>query len=435
MDAILDKALSRDHSRKYYKETLLPALKSASKHVLANNASGGKDPLQILRADVHSLAYLFVLNARCQEANEARALWPCIQQFLQHFDKQQLDIATDMFLAFITTISHHIPPADLLDPLHGALLRWQGREAGVHKLTPVHPLYLRQCSLANAFDRASETLGRHHEPDTALGCTYHTPMLFHLYAAHIYLQLGRYSDALDRLSFVITHPGSSCSTLQICAYKRWVLLHLIVHGKPGTLPKLVSRAAERAFKALAGPGTAYGEVVASFGRNGGKGLRTVGEKWMGVFREDGNENLVRLVRRAGVWAQVRRLGEVYGRLSLENAVDRVVGRQEDGEEYTVRVRKEIEGMVERGDVNARIEGDTLVFEDASKDVQEEELVAQIARIKALNKELGTLEREVGSSKGYLKVVIEGSGHGPGGSGMQMQMKGDVMDLMEEEMMM
>ena len=61
--------------------------------------------------------------------------------------------------------------------------------------------------------------------------TYHHNLEYHLFGALIYIGLKKWGRALEFLSFVINTPTiGATSNIQVEAYKKWVLVGLIVHG-------------------------------------------------------------------------------------------------------------------------------------------------------------------------------------------------------------
>jgi hypothetical protein len=62
---------------------------------------------------------------------------------------------------------------------------------------------------------------------------YQDSLKYHLYGAMIYIGLWEWARALEFLEIVIASPVSSTnvSMIQVEAYKQWVLVSLLVHGK------------------------------------------------------------------------------------------------------------------------------------------------------------------------------------------------------------
>ena len=64
---------------------------------------------------------------------------------------------------------------------------------------------------------------------------YHDHLLYFLYGAMIYIGLWNWERAIAFLEIVIAAPCgmSSCSMIQVEAYKKWVLVNLMFYGKAG----------------------------------------------------------------------------------------------------------------------------------------------------------------------------------------------------------
>jgi COP9 signalosome complex subunit 3 len=126
-------------------------------------------------------------------------------------------------------------------------------------LTTNHVIFLRHCLEAKCFRDALPIIDRdilefapHSRPQNVListlslpsssyiyiqsglteKLTYRSHLEYHLFAALIYIGLKNWERALQFLTFVIAAPTvGSASTIQVEAYKKWVIVGLIHRGE------------------------------------------------------------------------------------------------------------------------------------------------------------------------------------------------------------
>merc|ERR1719238_1177119 len=102
-----------------------------------------------------------------------------------------------------------------------------------------------------------------------------------------------YSRALYLLEACITIPATAVSHIMLEAYKKYLMIWLIVHGDMSqealTFPKYTSGVVNKYIRALSAP---YWEVVRAFYSTNLNELKTVIEKHNNLFSDDGNTGLV-----------------------------------------------------------------------------------------------------------------------------------------------
>ena len=158
-----------------------------------------------------------------------------------------------------------------------------------------------------------------------------------------------YSRALYLLEACITIPATAVSHIMLEAYKKYLMIWLIVHGDMSqealTFPKYTSGVVNKYIRALSAP---YWEVVRAFYSSNLNDLKTVIEKHSSLFNDDGNTGLVAQVVVARQKTSIKRLTKTFLTLSLEDVAARV------GLESPQAAEMQLVSMIEEGSIFARI---------------------------------------------------------------------------------
>lgn len=86
-------------------------------------------------------------------------------------------------------------------------------------------------------------------------------LLYYYYGGMIYAALKNWERALYFLEIALTTPSMAISMIMVEAYKKYVLISLIVNGKPPQLPKYTSNIVNRFNKTL---GTGYKKLAQAY---------------------------------------------------------------------------------------------------------------------------------------------------------------------------
>merc|ERR1719510_2198662 len=118
-------------------------------------------------------------------------------------------------------------------------------------------------------------------------------LLFFYYGGMIAAAIKNFSRALYLLEACVTMPAVAVSHIMLEAYKKFLLIWLIVHGdKPQeslSFPEYTSPVVNKYIKPLCAP---YHEVVKAFYSSQHSELNNIIEKHNAVFTEDGNSGLI-----------------------------------------------------------------------------------------------------------------------------------------------
>nr|CAG8583753.1 8159_t:CDS:2 [Entrophospora candida] len=124
---------------------------------------------------------------------------------------------------------------------------------------------MKECLLSKCYKQALQIL------DTDIteielvgtGITYQDHLLYHYYGAMVYIGLKKYERAYYFLKLVISAPANIASQIQLEAYKKFVLISLLLRGRIGPLPKYTASIVFRSIKNQCQPYQDYASAFES----------------------------------------------------------------------------------------------------------------------------------------------------------------------------
>jgi len=441
---------------------------------------------QALSPAVQTITYLFVLTASieisaasgktaprqvCAAVLPEGALWPYITHALLEFDPVQVRYVGDKLTKLVACVAqgaeqtqNYVPAIQLL---HHVILRLDHSSS---TFTSTHYLFIRLCLVAQAYSEAVDILDRplYHIPTDVTKpaearsskylCSAHessvaylTPttgltqkitsrmyLEFYLMAGMCHMALRQYQKALFFLEVVLVAPTQQnvASAIMVEAYKKWLLLKLLVTGTEPTIPKAASQTALRYIKTIAKP---YECVAQAFKGQSLDHLRAEIEAGDEIWQEDNNYGLVVEVYQAFRKFSVLRLGKTFAAIPIAEVARRTSPDLHDLGETLAYV----ESLIARGDLNAVITAtpkgvDILRFlpESAVKtEAQvEQDLALKIQELRLLLKHVNDLDYRMEVSREYidclkkLKKIKDDDKRSGVGSGHR------AMDDIDEDMM-
>ncbi|RPA93717.1 hypothetical protein L873DRAFT_1815426 [Choiromyces venosus 120613-1] len=455
MDKLVDSFLSFPSSQNISDSELnkqiqnhLALLNRTPAATLAYQHAGG-DVLTLLDPSVNSLAYLYILVARIDlgQKNTLEVGWRQIVTFLESFNPKQVRCAQDIFRrlvdAFFSLATESGKPIIAVRPIKKAILRFNPT-----KFSFLHPLFLRLCLEAKCYRDAAAIVdidivefpisaGKVTENSRAREITYQDVLTYFLYAGMIYMGIKEWRRAADYLTYAIVAPGTACSQIQIDAYKKYILVGLLLDGKSLPIPRSTAVAASRAYKALSRP---YESFASAFKAGNPELLRTEVAQLVDVFRQDNNTGLAIQCLEAFRRMQIIALRDTYVTLSTEEISKKdleVTGRGGDigGKEGTEAV---ILGMIEREEISASLSHShpnpeqsqtTVHFHNHPVDESRNlaALQVELRRIMTLNKQMKTINKKYGMSREFIQYMVK-MAKMSGNSGLAGMAEPDPMDF-------
>ncbi|KIV82467.1 hypothetical protein PV11_04577 [Exophiala sideris] len=375
-------------------DKLANALVAKLSKISSQDLASARNDLEALPPSVHTILYLHILLASIDSSIASGkaaprqlpaavlpegSLWPHIVQLLLEFDTIQARYCGTQLLRLIDCVAvgaeqtaNFIPAIQLL---HHVLLRLDSTSS---TLTSTHRTFIRLCLLAQAYAEAVDILDRpiyhistsqHDASGIPELCSSSQPvwaylspltglsqpissrmyMEYYLLGGMCYMAARRYRDAFFFLEVVLSSPTvqNVASSVMVEAYKKWLLVGLLLNGTPPTVPKVASQTAIRHIRAIAKP---YECVADVFKANNISRLRAEIEVGNGIWQEDGNYGLMVEVFQSFRKFAILKLRKTFAALPLSG----VAQRTSPDSSSVSETKTYVEALIATGDINAVI---------------------------------------------------------------------------------
>ncbi|EPS44261.1 hypothetical protein H072_1776 [Dactylellina haptotyla CBS 200.50] len=438
----------------------LKALNDILSKLSAQTLAGTRDndPLELLDNRANSLGILFSFFARLSiDKNEIQTLWPKLIDFFSEFDGRQIKYAKDQLMAVLKAFLHFCDvcnkPILALKPLEHTIAQLN-LPAGSKMFSSLHTRFVKKCLDARSFRAALTILDIDIEEFPPKGgdkdVTYRDVLQYYLYGAMIYMANKKWKRASDFLQFVLSYPGSAISQIQVEAFKKFILVTLMLEGRNFQYPKTIPPPTLKACRILGRP---YEAFATAYATGNPDLLRREAALVKEIFQQDGNwglaEQCLENFRRLGIKA----LTSTYSTLSVEAISSRdldVLGSRnnstslEDLERYILDMidQKEIKASLSHlpSQSGGQATSCMVSFHDLPSSETDilQDLEAQIARTVHITSQARQLDRKLGISKEWINYTTKKGrgGGGPADHGDQgyeeddypMQGRGSLMDI-------
>ncbi|KAF3190348.1 hypothetical protein TWF788_009145 [Orbilia oligospora] len=404
------------------------------------------DPLELLDNRANSLGILYAFFARLSvDKNEIHQLWPKLIDFFSEFDGKQIKFSKDQLLAVLKVLLQFCDacnkPILALKPLEHTITQLN-YSTGARTFSSLHTKFVKKCLDARSYRAALPILDIDIEEFPVKGSdkdvTYREVLQYFLYGAMIYMATKKWRRASDFLQFVLSYPaiGTTVSQIQVDAFKKFVLVTLMLEGRNFQLPKTIPQSTARACRIVGRP---YEAFATAYATGNPDILRREAALVKEVFQTDGNwgiaEQCLENFRRLGIKA----LTSTYSTLSIEAIASRdldVLGSRastispEELERYILDMidRKEIKASLSHSSTNDGSTSCMVSFHDlpASETDILKDLEAQIARTVQITNQARQLDKKLGLSKEWINFTSKKRG-GPGGANDHVDQGFEEMD--------
>lgn len=237
---------------------------------------------------------------------------------------------------------------------------------------------------------------------------------YFLYSGSIFIGLEQWGDAAERLENVITYPvsGNAVSKIMVEAYKKWILVKLLLTGKSPALPNNTNNNASKAFHAIAKP---YDMVANLFELGSAFRLNAEITAGMDIWGLDGNRGLMRTVLGAYQKHQIRRLSSLYETIPVSYISQTTVSAETGAKlESQAAMEDLVNKMISQGELHGALVGSQgnqpayLGFaptERVTTETQVElELANALARIKSMMEDIKATDHLLTHEKEYLRWI-------------------------------
>lgn len=225
-----------------------------------------------------------------------------------------------------------------------------------------------------------------------------------------YLAVRRYKEAFFFLEVVITAPviQGIASSIMVEAYKKWLLVGLLLNGVAPSIPKSASQSAMKNIRAVCKP---YECVAEAFRSCNSQKLRAEIEAGGNIWQEEGNYGLMVEVFDAFRKFSVLRLGRTFAALPITE-VARITS---PGSASVDETGSYLESLIANGDIKATISdpddnGDQILrFHPAATSAKSEaeverDLAAQTQELQSLLSHIHDTEHRMEVSREYIEYL-------------------------------
>lgn len=237
---------------------------------------------------------------------------------------------------------------------------------------------------------------------------------YEFYSGLLYCSREQWRKALAAFERVITHPtrDGGVSKIMADAYKKWLLVSLLVNGRTPEAPSNAGYNAKKAYETLGKP---YAAIASHFDAMAAVALKKEVEDHAQEWRADQNSGLVRQVLASHQKWQIMDLRKVYSKVPLSDIRKTTFSAEtgailpSDGE-----IESLIRGMIESGMLKGIIEKPDgkpayLKFLSEAEELSETEYKNEIAsamlRLKELEEIYRTTNARLSTNPYWVKHVI------------------------------
>ncbi|KAL3267489.1 hypothetical protein HHI36_011612 [Cryptolaemus montrouzieri] len=383
---------------------------SKTNDILQKNSQHLDNVLETLDFQQHSLGVLYLLCAKFTYVTPAGQdnRFTQAQEFILNCNGEQIRLVPDVFADLCHLITKYL--LEIKQPMRGINLMRKAifkLRLFDSQLTSIHADLCQLCLLAKCFKPALEIL----DVDITGICQEITSshngsqfdakyfLLYFYYGGMIYLALKNLDRALYFFEVAITTPAHAVSHVMLEAYKKYIIVSLLLHGKEQPIPKYASHVVNRFIKPLSQP---YSTLASAFELNNTSELNNILTKHTDIFVRDHNLGLVKQVSSVLYKKNIQRLTKTFLTLSLSDVASRV-GLQgpSDAEKYILH-------MIEEKQIYATInqkDGMVIFLDEPDKHCGPEvlkELEKELCLCMELDKQILTMDCDIQVNPQYVR---------------------------------
>ncbi|XP_052265746.1 COP9 signalosome complex subunit 3-like [Dreissena polymorpha] len=377
---------------------------SKSVETLGKNEGPLNNVLATLDVQQYSLGVLGILCVKYSMPNIAdfETLFVQTQEFILSCNGEHVRYATDSYADLCHKFTHNLverkQPNRGIPILVMAINKIQLFPA---QLTSIHADLCQLCLLSKNLKPALQFMNVDITDISKEGDHYDAKdfLSYYYYGGMIYTALKQFERALYFLEIVITCPSMAVSHIMLEAYKKFILVALILHGKLPALPKYTSQVVARYIKPVCQP---YHDLVTGYSTNNPEELQKVIDKHQETFMRDTNIGLVKQCLTSLYKKNIQRLTKTFLTLSLTDMANRVkLSGPKEAEKYVLH-------MIEDGEIYATInQKDGMVrFQDNPEKYNSSRMLLQLdlelQKCIQLDSKLREMDNEIAVNPQYVQ---------------------------------
>ncbi|KAM3072404.1 hypothetical protein ACMFMG_009207 [Clarireedia jacksonii] len=413
---------------------------------LLQSTSGGESPLDVINPALNTVPYTFILLAHIAAAHngekniDLEELWGKVTGYLCSFDGRQIrylgkELNRIMDAAAKLARQTRQPDA-AIQPIREAILRV---DPSGSVLTSTHLFLVKLALETRQYESVVEVLDKHilYLPakesisytkficevglasssyvTTHSGLTAKLSALevleYFFYSGMVYIGLQRWEAAFEMLENAITYPSrdQGVSLPMVEAYKKWLLVGLLLEGKVVQLPKTTSHQAARVYHTIAKP---YEAVASIFETGSASRLKSEIEHGQQIWTDDGNTGLMLCVLSTYQKSQIRNLANIYSKIGVQEVNSLTTSAETGAKLASIQKAEElIQSMIGEGTLHGNMIRDqsgqtVLTFAPSGPLLSEaqiqKELVATTRQIQNLAAQIKITDRILTHDKRFIE---------------------------------
>jgi COP9 signalosome complex subunit 3 len=331
-----------DNDLKQLKNTLIKSEETMFKHI-----SSIDDALSVLDPYQHSLGWLYLLSVKALGKTDPFIFIPQLCRFLNNFNAKQVRMDPKKFRFLCQKLTdicceNKIPHA-AVKALRSAVTKFAPRE----QLTPQHAMFALCCLLSKLYTAAQSVLDIDVidvDPELTAVETKDLRLYFY-YGGMLYVGLKKFHRALEFFKNVISAPAIIPSQIMVEAYKKYILVSLIISGQIQPLPRYTSTTLLRHLRHTC---TAYENLANAHATHSLDDVQKCVASHQEQFVKEGNWGLVKQSTKSLIRRNIQRLTLTYLTLSLQDIAENVKLKS------TSEVEQLILRMIENGEIFAAL---------------------------------------------------------------------------------
>jgi len=287
---------------------------------------------------------------------------------------------------------------------------------GQHTLTSLHADLAVICLKSKHYDYAAKLFSTAiYEVDAKNGLTPQDYLAYHYYAGMIFIGVKQFEKALECFQMTLIIESQVLSAIQIAAYKKYVLVSLLVHGEVLEITERLSNTLHFVIKNCRRLANPYIELSRAY-KKGPEFIAKVLSEFFEEIQKDGNVGLAKQIQKAVVKRNIQKLTSTYVTLAIDDIAKRAkLKSPAEAEQYVL-------GMIDDGDIIAKINQQKGMIsfieqvEEYDTVTMANKLDSKVKEIFDLSKEVKTKDKEVVLSQNYISMTMTHDDDERGGLG-------------------
>ncbi|XP_017136371.1 COP9 signalosome complex subunit 3 isoform X1 [Drosophila miranda] len=392
--------------------------------LLARNWSILDNVLETLDVQQHTLGVLYVLLAKLHSAATANPepvqIIQLMRDFVHRNNVEQLRFAICAFYETCHLFTDYLVQKNLsilgikimaravdqirqidsqLTPIHADLCLLSLKAKNFNLVLTYMDGDITDISTAAAECKTQQQQQSQHTVDANNDAKYF--LLFYYYGGMIYTAVKEYDRALYFFEVCITTPAMAMSHIMLEAYKKFLMVSLIVEGNIAFIPKN-TQVIGRFMKPMA---SHYHDLVNVYANSSSEELRILILKYSEAFTRDSNMGLAKQVATSLYKRNIKRLTKTFLTLSLSDVASRVqLSGAAEAERYILNMIKsrEIYASINQKDGMVLFKDDPEKYNspDMFLNVQ-----TNITQVLDLVKQINKMEEEIILNPMYVKKAL------------------------------